>query len=738
MEPRRAGEAARTQQFLTGRRRAFDPHDLAPAGHPDEPPGAARWPRSRRWAASFGLACVYVILTCHQLHVMPLLDPDEPRYAATGRTMAEGGSWLIPEFNGEPRVNKPPLYYWLVALSNLAFGGSNEVTSRLPSVFMGALMLVLTVWAGRRLYGDATAWLAGLILATAPLFFAMSRACIIDETFSTLLAAGLGCLLLGLTGRWPLPGRTSVLAAAAFGGLAFMAKGTATLILLLTPLVFILCFRLGAFIRQPGGTFWVKTWLTVTALGLAWGLVWPRQEPAFLTGAFPEIVVAGPVMAVLAVIYYGMPAYWKPNRWPLALALLLALSLWWYLYLWNHLGTERFFEMVKHETAGRFEGRMHAESPLYFLYIFLGVFFPWSLGLVAALGAASRQAPEPLPLDPAAAPEPVRRRVSDAFLAAWVFTVVLFFSVPAAKLTTYILPAFPAAALLTARLLLRIRDEVEPVSRFWKGTVLGVVLLVAELLILLGCGPHEQPRGRQQPSPFLLVALAALCVSAGLAAHFLLRAKATSGAQRRRATLYGLAVLVCTPLAAAAILIPTRVLQLPNRWANVLEVSPVPLWGISATAMACCCVPWALACLTSWIRWTSMALGAFVVILIVTMLPTVAMPGLMRRSDKYVVEDVSPWLGEDRTYYTVGCEEESLVYYLRAVVKEAPKTDEKGEATRLDMLKRLIPSKPPGQILFFVHRRFFDFGMKSLPPEGTRVLLHSHHIVVLINEPEAR
>ena len=39
----------------------------------------------------------------------------ELRVLLAARTMAEGGSWLIPQFMGEERLRKPPLMYWLVA-----------------------------------------------------------------------------------------------------------------------------------------------------------------------------------------------------------------------------------------------------------------------------------------------------------------------------------------------------------------------------------------------------------------------------------------------------------------------------------------------------------------------------------------------------------------------------------------------------------------------------------------------
>ena len=41
-----------------------------------------------------------------------LWTPDEPRDAAIGRAMWESGDWIVPRLNGEPFLEKPPLYWW--------------------------------------------------------------------------------------------------------------------------------------------------------------------------------------------------------------------------------------------------------------------------------------------------------------------------------------------------------------------------------------------------------------------------------------------------------------------------------------------------------------------------------------------------------------------------------------------------------------------------------------------------
>jgi 4-amino-4-deoxy-L-arabinose transferase-like glycosyltransferase len=51
-----------------------------------------------------------------------LVGPDEPRYAAIARQMAQSGDWITPRLWGEPWFEKPALLYWLsgIAASGLA------------------------------------------------------------------------------------------------------------------------------------------------------------------------------------------------------------------------------------------------------------------------------------------------------------------------------------------------------------------------------------------------------------------------------------------------------------------------------------------------------------------------------------------------------------------------------------------------------------------------------------------
>src|SRR5204863_5575085 len=55
---------------------------------------------------------------------MPLLDPDEGLYATIAQEILNRRDWLIPHINGLPYLEKPPLYFWLTALTFWVFGPS--------------------------------------------------------------------------------------------------------------------------------------------------------------------------------------------------------------------------------------------------------------------------------------------------------------------------------------------------------------------------------------------------------------------------------------------------------------------------------------------------------------------------------------------------------------------------------------------------------------------------------------
>jgi 4-amino-4-deoxy-L-arabinose transferase-like glycosyltransferase len=123
------------------------------------------------------------------LPLRDLWNPDEPRYAEVAREMRVTGEWLVPHLNGDLYMEKPPLFFWLSALGQMAGLGFNagRVVAGLAS--LGTLLLT---WAlARRFLNDRAGLLAAAVLGTAVFFPWLSRFGVLDVvlTFFVTLAA---------------------------------------------------------------------------------------------------------------------------------------------------------------------------------------------------------------------------------------------------------------------------------------------------------------------------------------------------------------------------------------------------------------------------------------------------------------------------------------------------------------------------------------------------------------------
>src|SRR5437868_809201 len=106
-------------------------------------------------------ACLFLI----NLGAPSLWDLDEGRNATAALAMRESGDLVVPTFNGQLRVDKPALLYWLQVAAYHLFG-VNEFAARLPSALAALLTLLLTYELGRRLFSATTGLLGAVILAS--------------------------------------------------------------------------------------------------------------------------------------------------------------------------------------------------------------------------------------------------------------------------------------------------------------------------------------------------------------------------------------------------------------------------------------------------------------------------------------------------------------------------------------------------------------------------------------------
>lgn len=192
-------------------------------------------------------------------------DSNEAFYVQTPREMIERGDWLVPYFNGEPRLNKPPLSYWLVAVFYQIFGVSVYAERLLM-----ALLACASIWAvycsGKLLFDRTAAlWGAG-IFAACFRFLILSRRLLIDVLMLFCVLAALYFFL-----RWVRQkSRASFLLFGLFLGLGFLAKGPVALLPAAIAALYLLWTRQ---LKRLADAPWLTGGLLAVIIGSSWFLL---------------------------------------------------------------------------------------------------------------------------------------------------------------------------------------------------------------------------------------------------------------------------------------------------------------------------------------------------------------------------------------------------------------------------------------------------------------------------------
>ncbi|MGH9581676.1 MAG: ArnT family glycosyltransferase, partial [Bryobacteraceae bacterium] len=206
------------------------------------------------------VAAAIAALYLYDLNGVGLLGPDEPRYAAIGRAMAQSGRFITPELWGKPWFEKPPLLYWMTAAGTAA-GLGPELAARLPVALLSLACLVISYFLLRREFGSRAAAVSTALLATSAGWLAYSNLCLTDLPMAA-------CFSLAVFAALPLLRAQSgasrnawhFAAIGALLGLAALAKGLVP-VALAVPFVW--------FLRR----FWRQWWVAVSAflvIALPW------------------------------------------------------------------------------------------------------------------------------------------------------------------------------------------------------------------------------------------------------------------------------------------------------------------------------------------------------------------------------------------------------------------------------------------------------------------------------------
>jgi len=145
------------------------------------------------------LLLLWFFLGLLPLLVRPLWEPDEGRYAEIAREMLASGDWLTPRLNGVLYFEKPPLQYWLSALSMKLFG-VNGAAARLPLALASGLMIWAAWRLAKRLGAREPLW-ASFMAATGLLAFLVGQLLTLDALFSAFLVAGVAAFVEAVVRR---------------------------------------------------------------------------------------------------------------------------------------------------------------------------------------------------------------------------------------------------------------------------------------------------------------------------------------------------------------------------------------------------------------------------------------------------------------------------------------------------------------------------------------------------------
>jgi len=144
---------------------------------------------------------VILIALAALLHVVTIGTGDlysetEGQYAGAAREMAASHNWLLPTNNGIPRLQKPPLLYWLI-IASYEILGVNEAAARLPVAVAVVATVALIFLIGEKISDYWRGFIAGLIYLSFCGTFLLARIVMPEPLVSAFMAGAMFCGICG-------------------------------------------------------------------------------------------------------------------------------------------------------------------------------------------------------------------------------------------------------------------------------------------------------------------------------------------------------------------------------------------------------------------------------------------------------------------------------------------------------------------------------------------------------------
>lgn len=323
---------------------------------------------------------------------VPLLGPDEPRYSQVAREMFERNDWVTTKLGGYNWFEKPALLYWLQITFYNLFGVS-EFSARFGSALFG-LGTIASLWIlGKKVSSesDFSNWLM-IISASSIGLMSFARGASFDIIITFPMAASLVSFFIWENSTENSNQKTSYLALFSFYffiGVGLIGKGLIGIVFPFAIVAFYYVLRL----KIPNKTF---------LLSLFWGTI---------------------VSIVVASSWY-LPMYLR-NGWEFI---------------------DHFF--VQHHFQRFASNKYKHPGPFWFFFAILpAMTIPWipffSVSIWKFIKLKFNREKESSDLTN------LNSRLA-TFAIAWILVPLVFFSFSGSKLPGYILPALPAACILTA------------------------------------------------------------------------------------------------------------------------------------------------------------------------------------------------------------------------------------------------------------------------------------------------
>ena len=327
----------------------------------------------------------------------PLVGPDEPRYAEVAREMLARRDLITPTLGGLPWFEKPPLLYWMMMLSYRVLGVS-EYAARLGPAICGLLTGGFVYWVGS----------------------AIDEANRNDRSHDKALVAN--------TGRW-----SALVWLSSLGAIALSRGATFDIVLTMTVSGALACFFVFE-VRTRSGSDGARS-----GRSLLVGFYFFAGLSLLAKGLIGFVIIFG-VVAIYFIVRRESPSarFVKSFIWGPPLSLAVA-GVWYGPMIATHGWTFIDQFIIQHHVARFVTNKYHHPGPVYFyLPILAGLTLPWTIVLAASFVSARRwNWRGQLPRDRAV-----------VFALVWLLVPLVFFSFSGSKLTAYILPALPGAALL--------------------------------------------------------------------------------------------------------------------------------------------------------------------------------------------------------------------------------------------------------------------------------------------------